>query len=73
MGTPRGAEDDADEKGLPKLHTVACAFSDQYHTASALHPLITHLERAVGYEVNDPIYRRLDKMEVRHQQIVSSH
>jgi predicted ATPase/class 3 adenylate cyclase len=34
-----------------------------YHTASALHPLITHLEHAAGFEVNDPIDRRLDKLE----------
>ena len=34
-----------------------------YHTASALHPLIVHLEHAAGFEVNDPIDRRLDKLE----------
>ena len=34
-----------------------------YHTASALHPLIAHLEHAAGFETNDPIDRRLDKLE----------
>src|SRR5262249_56060009 len=34
-----------------------------YHTASALHPLITHLEHAAGFETDDRIDRRLDKLE----------
>jgi class 3 adenylate cyclase len=34
-----------------------------YHTASALHPLIVHLQHAAGFEANDPIDRRVDKME----------
>jgi class 3 adenylate cyclase/tetratricopeptide (TPR) repeat protein len=34
-----------------------------YHTASALHPLIAHLEHAAGFAADDPIDRRLDKLE----------
>jgi class 3 adenylate cyclase/tetratricopeptide (TPR) repeat protein len=34
-----------------------------YHTASALHPLIAHLEHAAGFLADDPIERRLDKLE----------
>jgi class 3 adenylate cyclase len=34
-----------------------------YHTASALHPLIAHLEHTAGFVADDPIDRRLDKLE----------
>ncbi len=34
-----------------------------YHTASALHPVIERLERAVGFEADDEIDTKLDKLE----------
>ncbi len=34
-----------------------------YHTASALHPLIAHLEHTAGFVADEPIDRRLDKLE----------
>jgi class 3 adenylate cyclase/tetratricopeptide (TPR) repeat protein len=34
-----------------------------YHTASALHPLIAHLEHAAGFVADDPIDCRLEKLE----------
>jgi class 3 adenylate cyclase/tetratricopeptide (TPR) repeat protein len=39
-----------------------------YHTASALHPLIVHLEHAAGFAADDPIDRRLDKLEASLRQ-----
>jgi class 3 adenylate cyclase len=44
-------------------HTRMRYYCSPYHVNSALHPVIEQLERAAGFEPDDPPERRLDKLE----------
>src|SRR5262249_24244081 len=44
-------------------HTRLRYYCSPYHVNSALHPIIEQLERASGYEPDDPTEQKLDKLE----------
>src|SRR5262249_29187674 len=44
-------------------HTRLRYYCSPYHVNSALHPIIEQLERAAGFELDDPPEHKLDKLE----------
>jgi class 3 adenylate cyclase/predicted ATPase len=51
-------------------HALLRYFCSPHHQASALHPFISHLEHAAGFERDDGPERRLDKLEMLLAQAV---
>src|SRR5262249_39638442 len=46
-----------------ELHTGLRYFCSPYHQDSALYPIIGQLERAAGFEADDPAEAKLDKLQ----------
>ncbi len=51
------------ERLAGEAHTRLLYFCSQHHEASALHPFISQLERAAGFERDDAADLKLDKLE----------
>jgi class 3 adenylate cyclase/tetratricopeptide (TPR) repeat protein len=62
MGKSRLADALSDRLAGERHYRVSCQCSP-YHTNSALHPVIRHLERAAGFATADAESTRLDKLE----------
>src|SRR5215510_6474345 len=62
MGKSRLADVLTDRAMHERCYRVTCQCSP-YHTNSALHPVIRHLERAAGFGAGDSDAEKLDKLE----------
>jgi class 3 adenylate cyclase/predicted ATPase len=51
------------ERLAGEIHTPISHYCSPFHQASALHPVIEHLERAAAFERGDPPARKLRKLE----------
>ena len=63
IGKSRLADMLAERIGSERFFRITCQCSP-YHTNSALHPVIRHLERAAGFAPDDPDAVKLAKLEV---------